>query len=208
MTHIRRVFPAFLILAACITWGSAPAAARGAPESFADLSERLLPAVVNISSTQFQKKNTEKGSPEIPRFPEGSPFQDFFKEFFDRQQREAPQRRASSLGSGFIIDSSGLVVTNNHVIADADEITVTLHDDTKLEAELVGRDPKTDLALLRVKPKKPLVAVPFGDSSKTRVGDWVVAIGNPFGLGANRVTSGCGGLRRLVGADGGAQIAG
>ena len=189
MTHIRRVFPALLILAACITWGSAPAAARGAPESFADLAERLLPAVVNISSTQVQKKNTEKGSPEIPRFPEGSPFQDFFKEFFDRQQREAPQRRASSLGSGFIIDSSGLVVTNNHVIADADEITVTLHDDTKLEAELVGRDPKTDLALLRVKPKKPLVAVPFGDSSKTRVGDWVVAIGNPFGLGGT-VTAG------------------
>lgn len=189
MTHIRRVFQALLILVACMTWGHAPAVARGAPESFADLAEKLLPSVVNISSTQAQKKTTEKSGPEVPRFPEGSPFQDFFKEFFDRQQRDAPQRRASSLGSGFIIDSSGLVVTNNHVIADADEITVTLHDDTKLEAELVGRDPKTDLALLRVKPKKPLVAVPFGDSGKTRVGDWVVAIGNPFGLGGT-VTAG------------------
>ena len=189
MTHIRRIFPAFLILAVCVVSGHTPAAARGAPESFADLAERLLPAVVNISSTQVQKKSTEKDGPEIPRFPEGSPFQDFFKEFFDRQQREAPQRRPSSLGSGFVIDPSGLVVTNNHVIADADEIMVTLHDDTKLKAELVGRDAKTDLALLRVKPEKPLIAVPFGNSAKTRVGDWVVAIGNPFGLGGT-VTAG------------------
>ncbi|CAN0105557.1 unnamed protein product, partial [Discosporangium mesarthrocarpum] len=187
--HIRRVVPVVLILVTCLAWGHTPAEARGAPDSFADLAEKLLPSVVNISSTQAQKKNNEKGGPEVPRFPEGSPFQDFFKEFFDRQQREAPQRRASSLGSGFVIDSAGLVVTNNHVIADADEITVTLHDDTKLKAELVGRDPKTDLALLRVKPKKPLVAVPFGDSGKTRVGDWVVAIGNPFGLGGT-VTAG------------------
>ena len=189
MIHFRRVFPAFFILVAFFAWAQTPAAARGAPDSFADLAEKLLPSVVNISSTQVQKKDGETGGPEVPRFPEGSPFQDFFKEFFDRQQREAPQRRASSLGSGFVIDPSGLVVTNNHVIADADEITVTLHDDTKLKAELVGRDPKTDLALLRVKPEKPLVAVPFGDSGKTRVGDWVVAIGNPFGLGGT-VTAG------------------
>ena len=189
MDQLRRVFPVLLVLVACVAWGNVPALARGAPDSFADLAERLLPSVVNISSTQVQKKKSEKGGPEVPSFPEGSPFQEFFKEYFDRRQREAPQRRASSLGSGFIIDSNGLIVTNNHVIADADEITVTLHDDTKLDAELVGRDLKTDLALLRVKPKKRLVAVPFGDSGKTRVGDWVVAIGNPFGLGGT-VTAG------------------
>ena len=188
MTYLRRVMPALLILLVGFAVTHSPAVARGAPDSFADLAERLLPAVVNISTTQVQKKN-EKGGPEVPRFPEGSPFQDFFKEFFDRQQRETPQRRATSLGSGFIIDASGLVVTNNHVIAEADEITVTLHDDTKLKAKLIGRDPKTDLALLKVTPKKKLTAVPFGDSGKTRVGDWVVAIGNPFGLGGT-VTAG------------------
>ncbi len=190
MTHFRRVFPTLLILLAHVAWAPAPGSARGAPDTFADLAEKLLPSVVNISSTQVKKqKSNEPGRPEVPRFPEGSPFQDFFKEFFDRQQREAPQRRVSSLGSGFVISASGFIVTNNHVIADADEITVTLHDDTKLKAEIVGRDPKTDLALLRVKPAKPLVAVPFGDSGKTRVGDWVVAIGNPFGLGGT-VTAG------------------
>ena len=183
-----RIIPVFMILVAGLTFVSAPAYTRGAPDSFADLAERLLPSVVNISTTQVQKKN-EKGGPQVPRFPEGSPFQDFFKEFFDRQQREAPQRRATSLGSGFIISKSGFVVTNNHVIAEADEITVTLHDDTKLKAKLIGRDPKTDLALLKVEPKSPLVAVPFGDSGATRVGDWVVAIGNPFGLGGT-VTAG------------------
>jgi serine protease Do len=166
-----------------------PAIARSAPESFADLAARLLPSVVNISTTQVQKKS-DKAGPEMPRFPEGSPFQDFFKEFFDRQQRDKSQRRATSLGSGFIISSAGLVVTNNHVIAGADEITVTLHDDTELKAKLLGRDAKTDLALLKVWPKsKKLTAVPFGDSERTRVGDWVVAIGNPFGLGGT-VTAG------------------
>jgi serine protease Do len=166
-----------------------PAIARSTPESFADLAARLLPSVVNISTTQVQKK-TDKAGPEMPRFPEGSPFQDFFKEFFDRQQRDKSQRRATSLGSGFIISSAGLVVTNNHVIAGADEITVTLHDDTELKAKLLGRDAKTDLALLKVWPKsKKLSAVPFGDSARTRVGDWVVAIGNPFGLGGT-VTAG------------------
>tara|TARA_R110000868_G_scaffold4155_31_gene25556 strand:- start:9830 stop:11278 length:1449 start_codon:yes stop_codon:yes gene_type:complete len=180
--------PALFLVLVGVALTQSPAAARGAPDSFADLAERLLPSVVNISTTQIQKKN-EKGGPEIPRFPEGSPFQDFFKEFFDRQQRDTPQRRATSLGSGFVIGADGFVVTNNHVIADADEITVTLHDDTKLQAKLIGRDPKTDLALLKVTPKKPLTAVRFGNSAKTRVGDWVVAIGNPFGLGGT-VTAG------------------
>lgn len=188
MRLLSRIIPVFMVVVAGLAFASAPVQARSAPESFADLAERLLPSVVNISTTQVQKKS-EKGGPQVPRFPEGSPFQDFFKEFFDRQQRDTPQRRATSLGSGFVISENGYVVTNNHVIVGADEITVTLHDDTKLEAKLIGRDPKTDLALLKVEPKSPLVAVPFGDSGKTRVGDWVVAIGNPFGLGGT-VTAG------------------
>jgi serine protease Do len=174
-----------------------PAAARAAPESFADLAQKLLPAVVNISTTQTARGDqnpSQRRGPEIPQFPPGSPFEEFFKDFFDRQQQqprgERPQpRRQTSLGSGFIVDSSGLVVTNNHVIADADEINVILHDDTTLKATLVGRDPKTDLAVLRVKSDKPLSAVVFGDSDKVRVGDWVIAIGNPFGLGGT-VTAG------------------
>ncbi len=179
---------AAVLLVLAFAFAPAPGLARGAPDSFADLAERLLPSVVNISTTQVIKGR--EGAPDVPRFPPGSPFEDFFKEFFDRQQRQGrPQRRATSLGSGFIIHSSGLVVTNNHVIAEADEISVILHDDTRLKAVLVGRDAKTDLALLRVKPAKPLTAVKFGNSDRTRVGDWVVAIGNPFGLGGT-VTAG------------------
>ena len=179
---------ALILLVVSVSFHNVPAHSRGVPNGFADLAEKLLPSVVNISTTQVQK-TADKDGPQLPRFPEGSPFQDFFKEFFDRQQRGAPQRRATSLGSGFIISKDGFVVTNNHVIAEADEITVTLHDDTRLKAKLIGRDPKTDLALLKVAPKSPLVAVPFGNSGKTRVGDWVVAIGNPFGLGGT-VTAG------------------
>jgi serine protease Do len=160
------------------------AAAKSAPESFADLAEKLLPSVVNISSTQVVR---EDRGPQAPQLPEGSPFGDSFREFFNRNQG-AP-RRATSLGSGFIISTDGLVVTNNHVIDGADEITVTLSDDTQHRAELVGRDPKTDLALLRIDADRVLPAVPFGDSTKSRVGDWVVAIGNPFGLGGT-VTAG------------------
>jgi len=177
----------FLVLAAAVAFGAGGSWARTAPESFADLAEKLLPAVVNISTTQVVKR---EGSPQIPRLPPGSPFEEFFKEFFDRQQRETtPNRRSTSLGSGFVIDPSGLVVTNNHVIAGADEITVITHDDTRLTAEIVGRDAKTDLAVLRVKPAKPMSSVGFGDSDKSRVGDWVLAIGNPFGLGGS-VTAG------------------
>ncbi len=182
-----------LVLAALVAIAlllqSVAASAREAPASFSDLAERLLPAVVNISTTQTIK-NPER-IPEMPQFPPGSPFEDFFKEFFDRQMRpDASPRRATSLGSGFIIDQAGLVVTNNHVIADADEITVTLHDDSVYKATLVGRDTKTDLALLKIDPgKKQLVAVGFGNSDASRVGDWVVAIGNPFGLGGT-VTAG------------------
>ncbi|MCH8091758.1 MAG: DegQ family serine endoprotease [Proteobacteria bacterium] len=164
------------------------ARAQAAPESFADLAERLLPAVVNISSTQVSRERSQRG-PEIPQFPPGSPFEDWFRDFLERNRPESTPRRVNSLGSGFIIDPSGYIVTNNHVIEEADEITVILQDDTNLKATIVGRDKKTDLALLKVETDKPLTAVEWGDSNKSRVGDWVVAIGNPFGLGGT-VTAG------------------
>ena len=161
--------------------------ARGAPDSFADLAANLSPAVVNIATTQVIK-----GSPGRPEFmvPPGSPFEEFFKEFLEKNRpKNNGTRRATSLGSGFIIDATGLVVTNNHVIAEADEISVRLSDGTRLEAKLVGRDIKTDLALLKVEPKGKLPALKWGNSEKSRVGDWVLAIGNPFGLGGT-VTAG------------------
>ena len=171
----------------------AQAQARGAPDSFADLAERLLPAVVNISTSQTISADR---SPDMPQFPPGSPFEEFFKDYLERQNPggrngggEQPSQRATSLGSGFIIDADGYIVTNNHVIQDADEITVILSDDTALKAELVGRDTKVDIALLKVDAKRKLPYVDFGDSDKARVGDWVMAIGNPFGLGGT-VTAG------------------
>ena len=174
-----------------------PAGARPAPEGgFADLAEKLLPSVVNISTTQTLKpdRQRERASPDRPQFPPGSPFEEFFKDFFDRNGQsgdrpEAKPRKATSLGSGFVIDAAGYIVTNNHVIADADQINVILHDDTNLKAEVVGRDTKTDVAVLKVKTDKPLTAAGWGDSDKARVGDLVLAIGNPFGLGGS-VTAG------------------
>lgn len=159
--------------------------ARGVPDNFADLSVALTPAVVNISTTQAV---TER-SPEIFEFPPGSPFEDFFREFFDRRHSDQKTRKTASLGSGFIIEASGYIVTNNHVISDAVEITVLLHDNTPLKAKLVGKDGKTDLALLKVDTDRHLPSVSFGDSDKVRVGDWVLAIGNPYGLGGS-VTAG------------------
>ncbi|SON56412.1 putative periplasmic serine endoprotease DegP-like precursor [Hartmannibacter diazotrophicus] len=150
------------------------------PDSVADLAEGLLDAVVNISTSQ--KVATNRSVP-MPKVPEGSPFQEFFDEFFDQQNKDNSPQRVQSLGSGFVIDSAGIIVTNNHVIEDADEIVANFNDGTKLTAELIGTDEKTDLAVLRVKPTKPLTAVKFGDSDRIRVGDWVMAIGNPFGLG-------------------------
>ena len=167
------------------------AQAAGGPEDFADLSDRLVPAVVNISTTQ-EGENFQGNPPQVPQFPPGSPFEEFFRDFFDRQgeaPEDRPRPRTTSLGSGFVIDSSGFIVTNNHVIADAAEITVTFADETSLRAELVGHDPKTDVAVLKVEPESPLNAVEWGDSDGARVGHWVVAIGNPFGLG-NTVTAG------------------
>lgn len=158
-----------------------------AHEGHADLAERLLPAVVNISTLQ---RSRQAEGPEIPQFPEGSPFEEFFRDFLERQERNGqPQRRANSLGSGFIISGDGLVVTNYHVIEGADEITVILQDDTNLEAELIGHDEKTDIAVLRVESDETLPSVPWGDSNAMRVGDQIVAIGNPFGLGGT-VTAG------------------
>ena len=178
----------FLLVAAAVVVFAAPirAEARGAPDSFADLAERLLPAVVNISTTQKVAGRAE----DVPQFdfPPGSPFREFFDQF-QRRRRDSPQRRGTSLGSGFIIDETGYIVTNNHVIEGADQITVVLQNERKLEAKLIGRDPKTDLALLKVKADKPLPHVPFGKSDKARVGDWVLAIGNPLGLGGS-VTAG------------------
>ncbi|MGZ8334973.1 MAG: DegQ family serine endoprotease [Allosphingosinicella sp.] len=176
---------ALLLLTPVLLTSSAAVHARAAPESFADLADRLLPAVVNISSSQ-----TVDGSAgiEAPVVPPGSPFEDFFREFLERNP-SSPSRRATSLGSGFVISPDGFIVTNNHVIQDADEISVILHDKTRLEAEVIGRDPKTDLAVLKIEPKGELPAVKLGDSDKARVGDWVVAIGNPFGFGGS-VTAG------------------
>ncbi len=210
--------PFRLALAAGLTV-SAAAHARGTPDSFADLAQTLLPAVVNISSTQnVQTASSDKG-PEMPVFPPGSPFEQFFKDFMNRHghggnggggdedngdpgedtpdggDQGAPDphgghpHRMQSLGSGFIVDPSGIVVTNNHVIDGADEITVTLQDNTTLKATLIGHDDRNDIAVLQVHPSGKLPFVKFGDSDASRVGDWVLAIGNPFGLGGS-VTAG------------------
>ena len=165
-------------------------AADSAPPDFSDLAERLLPAVVNIATTQ--EVQSRSGQP-VPQFPPGSPFEEFFKEFFDKRGEQPRERepgpRPTSLGSGFVISSDGYIVTNNHVIAGAAEVVVTFVDDVTLKATIVGRDPKTDLAVLKVEPEQSLTPVEWGDSDAARVGNWVVAIGNPFGLG-NTVTAG------------------
>ncbi|MGE3333228.1 MAG: Do family serine endopeptidase [Rhodospirillaceae bacterium] len=171
--------------------GPAPqASARSAPESFADLTAKLSPAVVNISTTTFAERKDGQRDP-----------LEEFREFFNRrgqgapeggeggQPQQRPRQRQASLGSGFIIDKAGFIVTNNHVVEDADQISVILEDDTVLEAKVVGRDDKVDIALLKVEPKAPLPAVGWGNSDGARVGDWVMAIGNPFGL-SGTVTAG------------------
>ncbi len=174
----------------------------GAPATFAPLAQRLLPAVVNIQTTTGATAQARPGqrpdAPDVPQAPPGSPFEEFFRDFLERNrppgqtqpgQPQPPQRRGQSLGSGFVIDAAGIIVTNNHVIEGADEINVVLQDNTTLRATLVGTDPRTDIAVLRVTPEKPLPAVSFGDSDTAQVGDWVLAIGNPFGLGGS-VTAG------------------
>jgi serine protease Do len=179
---INPVHSIFILLVLLLV--SPPALAAG-PESVANAAERLLPAVVNISTTQ--KVEGATGQVPMPNLPENSPFKEFFDDFFEKQQRdgEQPQRRLSSLGSGFVVDPSGVIVTNNHVIEGAEEIEAKFHDGSTLKAKLIGKDTKTDLAVLRVEPPKPLPYVTFGNSDTLRVGDWVMAIGNPFGLGGS-----------------------
>ncbi|MEO0329613.1 MAG: DegQ family serine endoprotease [Pseudomonadota bacterium] len=156
------------------------------PASVADLAEGLMSSVVNISTAQKVEQN--RPNLPIPRVPEGSPFQDFFNDLFPQnpngENNRSPRTR-QSLGSGFVVDPKGVIITNNHVIANADEITINFSDGSKLTAELIGTDPKTDIAVLKVEPEKPLPSVSFGDSSSARIGDWVMAIGNPFGLGGS-----------------------
>ena len=151
------------------------------PASFADLAERLMPSVVNISTTQTV---TTTSNPFPFQFPPGSPFEDMFKEFGTPQER-----KSSALGSGFIIDEKGIVVTNNHVIQDAEDIIVRVNGDEEYKAKVIGADPLSDIAVLQLETKDKFIPVSFGDSDKARIGDWVIAIGNPFGLGGT-VTSG------------------
>ena len=153
--------------------------AQDRPGSLADLAERISPSVVNITTS-----TTVAQSEDRPVIPEGSPLEDFFKDFMDRQQRpDQGPRRGSALGSGFVISDDGFIVTNNHVIDKADEIIIEFFDGDELEAEIVGVDPKTDIALLKVESDDALPFVNFGDSDVARVGDWVMAIGNPLGQG-------------------------
>jgi serine protease Do len=194
LTHAMRrpILTAITVVALALPVSTSPALARG-PEKIADVAEKVIDAVVNISTSQ--RVDAARGTP-TPQLPPGSPFEEFFEEFFknrrgqgDGQAPNRTPRRVSSLGSGFVVDPSGIVITNNHVIADADEITVVFTDGKRLKAEIVGRDQKTDLAVLQVKSDKPLKAVKFADSDKVRLGEWVIAIGNPFSLGGS-VTAG------------------
>jgi serine protease Do len=169
-----------VLLAGSIAWMPAPAVARATPDSFADVIEDILPAVVDIVTTQ-KVAGRQQEAPNF-EFAPGSPFRDFFEEF-NRRRREGTPRQTTSLGSGFIIDPDGLVVTNNHVVEGAESITVRLNNGARYDATIVGRDEKTDLALLKVESKSPLPSVTWGDSDVVRVGDWAIAIGNPMGLG-------------------------
>src|SRR6266849_5502738 len=189
--EFRRPALAAAATAALVLPPLAPASAARGPDAIADIAEKVIDAVVNISTSQ----KVEVHNTPMPQLPNDPRLDELFRDFFNRRGQGDPQgrdrspRRVNSLGSGFIIDPSGIVVTNNHVISEADEVTVILNDGTRLKAEIIGKDQKTDLALLRVKPDKPLKAVKFGDSEKLRLGEWVIAIGNPFSLGGS-VTAG------------------
>lgn len=183
---LRRSLFAFcaVIAAVCLP---ATSQAKGVPESFADLVQKVSPAVVNVSAVE-KHGDLSQLEEQLPELPPNSPFRQFFKDFLKRQQSQ-PTPPVVSLGSGFIIDASGIVVTNDHVVKDADRIRVILHDHTVLPAKIIAVDTKTDIAVLRVKPPHPLPALKWGNSDFSRVGDWVLAIGNPFGLGGT-VTAG------------------
>ena len=177
MKKIKFLFLAFIFIFGFSTLSNA----KSVPTSFADLAEKLMPSVVNISTTQTVTTTTNT----FPfQFPPGSPFEDMFKEFGTPQER-----KSSALGSGFIIDEKGIVVTNNHVIQDAEDIVVIVNGDQEYKAKVIGADPLSDIAVLQLETKEKFTPVAFGDSDKARIGDWVIAIGNPFGLGGT-VTSG------------------
>jgi len=178
MTKIKTIFLA-LIFSLAISFNSN---SQNVPSSFADLAERLMPSVVNISTTQTIVTRSNP-FPNF-QFPPGSPFEDMFKEFGTPQERQS-----SALGSGFIIDEKGLVVTNNHVIEGAEDIVVQVNGEKKFKAKVIGADPLSDIAVLQIETKQKFIPVKFGDSDKARIGDWVIAIGNPFGFGGT-VTSG------------------
>jgi len=179
---IKAMMVSLLIMATAMM-SFQPVAAKSPPDSFADLVERLSPAVVNISTVQNIRQSERRRG----RVPEGVPFGEFWEQFRDRFEEDEEPRTARSLGSGFIIDAKGIVITNNHVIEEADEITVRLKDDEEYEAEVIGRDTLSDIAVLRIKPinGENFPFVSLGDSDKDRIGDWVMAIGNPFGFGGS-----------------------
>ena len=166
-------------------------------ESFADIVEPLLSSVVSIASTTI----VEERKQDLPEFPEGSPFDEFFKEYFDQYQKNAPTKKPLvGLGSGFIIDSRGIAVTNNHVIDGADEITIIMEDGKEFIGSVIGKDPKGDLAVIEFDPKDTkLKSVEWGDSDKARVGDWAIAIGNPLGLGGSVTTGIVSAIARDIG---------
>jgi serine protease Do len=177
---MNKIKTIFLILVFTLSFQS-KSLSQNIPNSFADLAEKLMPSVVNISTTTVI---TTQSNPFPFQFPPGSPFEDMFKEFGTPQERQS-----SALGSGFIIDEKGIVVTNNHVIQDAKDIVVQVNGEKKFEAKVIGADPLSDIAVLQIETKEKFIPVKFGDSDKARIGDWVIAIGNPFGLGGT-VTSG------------------
>ncbi len=171
-----------LVFTAVLALSPAAGQERSVPRTFADLADKVLPAVVNI--TAVRTGGDDSARPNLPQLPEDSPFGDMLRRFWDQQQPNRAQRQpARALGSGFVIDAGGYIATNNHVVNEADEITVTLNDGRQFKAKLVGSDRTTDLALLKLEGAGQLPAVRFGDSAKTRVGDWVMAVGNPFNLG-------------------------
>jgi len=176
-----QVFFALVLAFAVLLVQAAGLRAQGIPNSFADLAEKVSPAVVNITTSVVVASPVDQ----LPMVPEGSPFEDFFKDFQDRQKNgpENRQRRGQALGSGFVISKDGYIVTNNHVVQDADEIEVEFFSGIRLPATVVGTDRNTDIAVLKVESDEPLPFVSFGDSDTMRVGDWVLAVGNPLGQG-------------------------
>ena len=171
----------FCLIVVLLCFQVLPASSKTVPDSFADLAEKLMPSVVNISSTQTIKTTS---NPFPFQFPPGSPFEDMFKEF-----NQPTERKATALGSGFIIDKKGIVVTNNHVIQGAEDIIVSVNGSKEYKAKVIGKDPYMDLAILEIESNEKFHPVSFGDSDKARIGDWVIAIGNPFGFGGT-VTAG------------------